>query len=177
MQLPSTVHRVPQHTDSSVNDQIRRRMRRRVAELAEAPRSEIDRRLAELDQEWDIERVLETNASLAMLTTLGLAATVDRRWLFASAGIAAFLFQHAVQGWCPPVPIFRRLGFRTSYEIDEERYALKVIRGDFDDLSQTVGEDDIHALERLEGEGGNAFADPPVARRNAMDDLLEAVRS
>jgi len=29
------------------------------------------------------------------------------------------------------VPILRRLGFRTSYEIEEERQALKALRGDF----------------------------------------------
>jgi hypothetical protein len=32
------------------------------------------------------------------------------------------------------VPLFRRLGFRTASEIDEERYALKALRGDFADL-------------------------------------------
>jgi hypothetical protein len=39
---------------------------------------------------------------------------------------------HAVQGWCPPVPVLRRLGFRTASEIDHERYALKALRGDFE---------------------------------------------
>ena len=45
--------------------------------------------------------------------------------------VGGFLLQHAVQGWCPPVPVFRRLGVRTQTEIDEERYALKALRGDF----------------------------------------------
>jgi hypothetical protein len=39
--------------------------------------------------------------------------------------------QHALTGWCPPVPLFRRLGARTRQEIDRELYALKVVRGDF----------------------------------------------
>ena len=47
---------------------------------------------------------------------------------------AGFLLQHAVQGWCRPVPIFRRLGIRTASEIDAERYALRMIRGDFGNL-------------------------------------------
>jgi hypothetical protein len=42
-----------------------------------------------------------------------------------------FLFQHAIQGWCPPVPVLRRLGFRTANEIEQERTALKALRGDF----------------------------------------------
>src|SRR5436190_144953 len=46
--------------------------------------------------------------------------------------VAGFLLQHALQGWCPPMATFRRLGVRTSYEIDYERYALKVLRRDFD---------------------------------------------
>jgi hypothetical protein len=45
--------------------------------------------------------------------------------------VTAFLLQHALQGWCPPVPVFRRLGVRTTAEIDRERYALKALRGDF----------------------------------------------
>jgi hypothetical protein len=65
--------------------------------------------------------------------TLGL--TLDRRWLFLPLGVAAFLLQHAVQGWCPPVSVFRRLGVRTAGEIARERYALKALRGDFEDLS------------------------------------------
>jgi len=30
--------------------------------------------------------------------------------------------------------VFRRLGVRTADEIAEERYALKALRGDFDDV-------------------------------------------
>lgn len=48
------------------------------------------------------------------------------------AGVGVFLFQHALQGWCPPVPVLRRLGSRTAAEIGRERYALKVLPGDFD---------------------------------------------
>jgi hypothetical protein len=56
---------------------------------------------------------------------------VNRRWFALPAIVATFLLQHAVQGWCPPLSVFRRLGFRTAAEIDHERYALKAIRGDF----------------------------------------------
>jgi hypothetical protein len=63
-----------------------------------------------------------------------LGATVDRRWFALPAVIGAFLLQHAVQGWCPPLPVFRQLGFRTASEIDYERYALKALRGDFAQL-------------------------------------------
>jgi hypothetical protein len=88
----------------------------------------------ELDREWDIERTLEANASTAVLVGVTLGALVDRRFFALPAIVAGFLLQHAIQGWCPPVPLLRRLGFRTASEIDYERYALKGCRGDFQKL-------------------------------------------
>jgi hypothetical protein len=129
--LPSTVGRVPQHTPQAYNEAIRRQSEQNVARYAAAGPEAIDRRLAELDREWDIERTLEANAATVSLVGLTLGATVDRKWFFFPALVAGFLLQHAVQGWCPPVPLFRRLGFRTAAEIDYERYALKALRGDF----------------------------------------------
>ena len=129
--IPSTVERVPNQTAEHVNERIRRQTEESVARCAAAGRDAIDRRLAELDQEWDIERTLEANAATASLIGLTLGATVDRKWFIFPAVVAGFLLQHAVQGWCPPLPIFRRYGVRTQTEIDYERYALKSLRGDF----------------------------------------------
>jgi hypothetical protein len=56
---------------------------------------------------------------------------VDRRFFVFPAVVAGFLLQHALQGWCPPLPAFHRLGVRTPREIDVERTALKAMRGDF----------------------------------------------
>lgn len=126
--MPSTRQRVPTHTSASVNEQIRRRTEKSV-EFYGAHPGEISRRLKELDKEWDIERVIEANAAVLAFAGVTLGATRDRRWLTLPAFVSAFLFQHAVQGWCPPVPILRRLGFRTVYEIEEERRALLAVRG------------------------------------------------
>jgi len=57
-----------------------------------------------------------------------------RKWLLLTTMVQGFFLQHALQGWSPPVPLFRRLGFRTQNEIESERYALKALRGDFTDL-------------------------------------------
>jgi hypothetical protein len=46
--------------------------------------------------------------------------------------VLPLLFYHAVQGWCPPIPLLRRLGIRTQQEIDAEKYALRLLRGDFE---------------------------------------------
>jgi hypothetical protein len=61
--------------------------------------------------------------------TLGIA--VDRRFLVMPLAISVFLLQHAVQGWCPPLPLLRRLGIRTAAEIHQEIIALRILRGDF----------------------------------------------
>ena len=133
--LPTTVARVPNQTADHVNQRIREETEHRVSQLKEAGPAAMSRRLAELDAEWDIERTLEANAATASLIGLSLGATVDRKWFALPAVVAAFLLQHALQGWCPPLPVLRRLGFRTASEIDFERYALKALRGDFADLA------------------------------------------
>jgi hypothetical protein len=77
---------------------------------------------------------------------VALGVLRGRRWLVLPALVTGFLFQHAVQGWCPPIPILRRLGFRTSYEIEEERQALKALRGDFEEVSEKSGDAAAAAL-------------------------------
>jgi hypothetical protein len=126
--------RVEQSTEKSVNECIARRIERNLLRVAQQGSMEIDRRLEELDHEWDIERMLESNAASFVLLGLGLGAFVDRRFFIVPALVASFLLEHAVQGWCPPIPLFRRLGVRTAREIYTERIGLKVLRGDFNGL-------------------------------------------
>jgi hypothetical protein len=134
MHLPDTSTRVERSTDPEINARIRSLTDAEVVRLESAPDDEITERLAQLDAEWDVERLLQVNASvLVMLGTL-LGARVDRRFLLLPAAVLSFFAQHALQGWCPPVPLFRRLGVRTQREIDRERFALKALRGDFDGL-------------------------------------------
>lgn len=130
MAMPTTRDRVPAHTAEQVNERIRRETEERVHHLASEPLN-IPRRLRELDAEWDIERAIEANAAALAFVGTALGFFHHPYWLILPALVTAFLFQHAVQGWCPPVPILRRLGFRTVYEIERERHALKVIRGDY----------------------------------------------
>lgn len=130
--LPATAARVQVNTTSTINRRIREQTDARVDEYDTASPHAIDARLRQLDQEWDVERTIEANASTLILVGLGLGKFIDRRFYALPATVAAFLLQHALQGWCPPIPILRRLGFRTQTEIDEERYALKALRGDFD---------------------------------------------
>lgn len=123
--------RVRAHSSGPANQNIDRKIAECVQQYAGQDRSEITHRIRELDREWDIERLLEMNASTLAFLGLMLGATRNRKWLFIPGVVLPFLFQHAVQGWCPPLPLLRRLGIRTRGEIDREKYALKALRGDF----------------------------------------------
>ncbi|MBD3345200.1 MAG: DUF2892 domain-containing protein [Chitinivibrionales bacterium] len=148
-------NRVAEHTPPSINARIRRRIDVSVTYYAKHP-DRIDTRLRELDNEWDIERLLEANAASLMLYGL-LFGLVGRRYylLLLPLVVAGFLLQHAIQGWCPPIVVFRRLGVRTKDEILLERYALRAIHGDLDPIfnnrerepSEKVG-DVLNALEK-----------------------------
>jgi hypothetical protein len=125
------VDRVPSHTKQWINDSIRRDIDARIAWYSEHP-DLIPQRLRELEREWDVERCLETGSATLSLSGLILGLTRSRRWLFLPLAVQTFFLQHALQGWCPPLPLFRRLGVRTQVEIERERRALQAILGEFD---------------------------------------------
>lgn len=134
--LPATTERVAVNTADPINQRIRQETEDRLTYYA-GHLAEIDSRLLALDREWDIERTLEANAASIAFSGTVLGALVNRTWLVLPVIVTTFLFQHATQGWCPPVPVLRRLGIRTMTEIDEERTALKALRGDFKNLTLT----------------------------------------
>ncbi|HEX2972531.1 MAG TPA: hypothetical protein VHP11_09360 [Tepidisphaeraceae bacterium] len=134
--LPSTSDRVALHTNPQINEEIARQTEARVTYFSSHP-EEIDRRLSELDVEWDIERALETNAASIALFGSFMGLLAGRKWFILPTVVSGFLLQHALQGWCPPVGLFRRMGIRTSREIENERAALKALRGDFKSAGET----------------------------------------
>lgn len=116
--------RVRRSTSAEINRAIDRETDRSITRHAAMSDQRIRDRIRELDREWDVERVLEANAATLGLTGMVLALNVDRRWLILPGVVFAFLLQHSLQGWCPPLPILRRLGVRTRGEIDREKYTL-----------------------------------------------------
>ena len=136
--LPSTRARSESSTPESINERIRRETEESIRQTLAGGTMVIDARLRELDREWDTERTLEILAASFTLGGLLLGSTLDRRFLLFSGVVAGFLLQHALQGWCPPLPLIRAAGVRTMAEIEAERYALKVARGDF---MRVTGED------------------------------------
>jgi hypothetical protein len=109
---------------------------------------EITARIEELEQEWDMERVLEINAAGFSTAGLLLGTFVNKKWLILPGVVAFFLGQHAVQGWCPPLEVLRAMKFRTRKEIAKEKFALKVVRGDFKNISNSQAEELLDAVEK-----------------------------
>lgn len=128
------------NTAPEIQEKIDRTIEQQVRFYSAQPREVISARIAELDAEWDIERILEANAASIGLTGLVLGLTVSKKYLLLTGAVLGFLLSHAVQGWCPPVPMLRRMGVRTRAEIDREKFALKILRGDFQSVSTEAAE-------------------------------------
>lgn len=123
--FPPTSERVELNTNAKVNEKIGEKTLKNIANYTNKSNEEINSRIKELNKEWDIERFLETNAASAVVLSTILGFTVNKKWFSVSGIAGGFLLEHALQGWCPPVPIFRRLGIRTSSEINYEKQHLE----------------------------------------------------
>ena len=91
---------------------------------------EISKRIEELGNEWDIGRIVEVRAAMVSLFGIMLALKRSKKWLIFPTIASIFLLQYAIKGWCPPVSLLRRFGFRTRQEINLEKYALESLRGE-----------------------------------------------
>lgn len=115
--------RIRQQTSPTVNQKIDRQIEANIEGLRGAAPDDIRERLAHLEKEWDIDQVIQ--AKTGALVNLGLVLGRRNRkgyWL-AGLGFASML-SHAISGWSPPLPVLRRMGFRTRREIDREKFAL-----------------------------------------------------
>jgi hypothetical protein len=108
---------------------------------------EITERIRELNLEWDTERVLEANAAGLILLSSILGLKTNKCWFIMTGIVGAFMLQHSLQGWCPPVPFIRRWGVRTEDEIYAEKTVLKMIRGDFNEDNSSM-EDILNIAEK-----------------------------
>lgn len=123
--LPSTQTKVTEATPDYINQQIERETEARINHFKREKPEAIKERIAELEREWDTEKVLKiTLAGLALSSSL-LTLAATKKWALASGVASAFLLQQALQGWSPPLYLIRRKGVRTPSEINLEKQALK----------------------------------------------------
>jgi hypothetical protein len=124
-QLPSTQTKVNDNTPDYINQQIERETEASVNYYKRQGEGAIRGRIDELEHEWDTERVLEVNMASIALSSSILALAANKKWAFLSGAVSIFMIQHALQGWCPPLTIIRRMGVRTVNEINREKKALE----------------------------------------------------
>lgn len=134
--------RVREYTPEAENTMMDQRALKNIQKF-KSPGDEINMRLEELRNEWDIERYIEVNAGSLALVGILMGTVFGKKWFLLSGAAAGFLLQNGIQGWCPPTPLLRILGVRTRKEINEEKYALKVLRGDFDSISRNSQPEEI----------------------------------
>lgn len=122
----------PSRVSSSehVNARIDRETRGALTEIGDDPGA-IRARLAELDREWHLDRALIASfAVLGSLTAWGAMRSLRREGRLGAVGALfwtqlGFLLYHSIRGWCPPVAVLRRFGYRTAREISAERVTLE----------------------------------------------------
>lgn len=134
METTGTKERVRKNTSWGTNVKIDNLTRNNIKDYSIRSSDEISDRIKSLRNKWDMERTLEVNMATLALTGLALSVFVDKRWALLSGVVLGFFVQHAIQGWCPPLPAFRAMKVRTRTEIEEEKYALKALRGDFNQV-------------------------------------------
>jgi hypothetical protein len=127
--------RVRKNTTWGQNVKIDNLTRENIRKYSKCSDREVADRIKSLRKQWDLERMLELNMSTLAITGLALSVFVDKRWAILSGAVLGFFAQHAIQGWCPPLPLFRAMKVRTRAELEEEKYALKALRGDFKNVN------------------------------------------
>jgi hypothetical protein len=120
--------------DHRIDEEIRDKVIAAAFDYANKSDAEILVRIRQLECEWNTERLLEAVTGTLALLSVGLGFTYDIRWFVITGVVALLLLMEAFRGWNPALPVMRRLGFRTAYEIYEEKTALRILRGDLDHL-------------------------------------------
>jgi hypothetical protein len=146
--------RVRRNTPPALNQRIDRKTEDNIRRYAVQSREAVDQRIAELRSEWSIERFLQLNVAAVGLTSVALALTTNRKWGLVTCVALAMFMTHQIQGFDPPLPLLRKLGVRTRAEIDEEIYALKVMRGDFESARRrpvAASQDEVESALRAVG--------------------------
>ena len=120
-----TKERVRSSTSRSQNQKIDRETKINLARYKDLDSASIQERIRELDKTWDIERTLMFNAATLSLTGAMLALFVNKKWAIMPAVVTSFLIQHTLQGWCPPLPLFRMMGIKSARSLTYMQQGLR----------------------------------------------------
>lgn len=137
----------------------------------------ISERLEQLDHEWTTGRA--TKAAAAVLIVTGLALSLLSPWCLILPVVGGvMLLQYLFGRRSLTGAFFHSLGLRSGCEIEQEKMALKALRGDFQNLPTLHQVEDVDATARMEGEGGIAveYDEPKVHPDAAVKEVIGAVK-
>jgi len=150
----------------------------RLKRLAECGPSAIEERLNELEREWSAGRATKVALGLFILIGMGLWLSLGGWWYVVPilGGLVLLEYLFSRTSWLGK--LFHEMGSRTGQEIEEEKFALKALRGDFATLSTVHDIEDKDAVDRMVGEGGPAveFDVEKLDTRAAVEGVLHATR-
>jgi hypothetical protein len=154
-------------------------LEQRLACLADAGPQAIEDRLEELDREWTAGRMTKAVIGVMLVAGFALTALLNPWWLILPAVGGLFLLQYFFSRTSWLGKMFQEMGYRSGFEVDQEKTALKVLRGDFRHLPTVHDIESRDDISRLEGEGGIAL-DPDESKvdpKEAAKEALEATKS
>jgi len=147
-------------TDNTIkNVQSQGILQDRIARYAEEGVDAINVRLSLIESEWSAGRLVKAVTGIAIVSGLALSALHDPLWLLLPAVAGAFLLQYVFFRCSILAEFFQKTGWRAGYVIDEEKLALRALRGDFRNLPTVDQVEDRDAVCRLQNEGGPARDD------------------
>jgi hypothetical protein len=150
-------------------------LEKRLACLADAGPQAITDRLNLIENEWSAGRM--TKATIGVMIVTGLALGLVNSWwlsLPAVGGLLLLQYLFSRTSWLGAA--FRAIGFRSRAEIDQEKFALKALRGDFRHLPTVHELENKEDIARLEGEGGIAL-DPEEAKPDTREVVKEVIQA
>ena len=165
------------HTQKACTGDVN--LEQRLACLADAGPQAINERLAQLDREWSAGRVTKALIGAMIVVGFALTALLNPWWLVLPALGGVFLLQYFFGRTSWLGATFREVGFRSGQEIDQERFALRALRGDFKNLPTVHEIESKDDISRFEGEGGLAL-EPEETKQDAKDAVkivIQAARS
>jgi len=145
-----------------------------LARIAEGGPAAICERLCDLDREWTSGRMAKVTTGILILAGLLLAVFVSPWFavLPAIGGLLLVQYVFARRSWLGE--LYNAAGYRSGLEIEEERIALKALRGDFKHLPTVHDIEDRDAISRLEGEGG-MVVEPDAAKVDPQEAVRQVV--
>lgn len=135
--LPATSIKVWLNTNQEVNDVVFETIISNIRYYAKRNKDELIQRQLELDEEWDIDRFIETGTgAIVILGALITWLTKNKSWALLSGLGGALLLKHALYGWSPLLSCIRGEGIRTQTEIMAEKTLLEILKEDPECLTE-----------------------------------------